>query len=185
MDEAVPELRPRHKSVRLPDFDYSSASTYFFTICTAGRAPFLGEVERGQIYMTRTGVQAWTEWDTTLALRPTVIEHAFVAMPNHVHGLISFDERNAENLPVESHSNATRLLRRSRSLSTLVSGYKGAVTRWVRRELRDPKYELWQPGYHEHIVRNHRSFEQIEGYILHNVARWSEDRENPANWDRI
>jgi putative transposase len=184
VDARLTEPR-RHRSVRLPEFDYASASTYFFTICTADRYCFFGEVEDGEMYLTRTGVQAWVEWDMTLALRPTVIEYAFIVMPNHVHGLVSFDANLINGSPVESHSNATHLQRRSRSLSTLVSGYKGAVTRWLRTELRDPGFGLWQPGYHVHIVRNHRSFEKIEGYVLHNVAKWSEDRENPINFDRI
>ena len=65
-----------------------------------------------------------------------------------------------------------------------MSGFKGAVTRWLRDELGNPFFELWQPGFHEHIVRNHRAFETIQGYVLNNVAKWSEDRENPANWGR-
>ena len=134
MDARMSES-PRHKSARLPDFDYSSASTYFFTICTAHRQPFFGEIEAGETYLTRTGMQAWVEWDMTLDLRPTVIEQAFVVMPNHVHGLVSFDASVIGDQPVESHSNATPFHRKSRSLSTLISGYKGAVTRWVRNEL--------------------------------------------------
>ena len=184
MDARMSES-PRHKSARLPDFDYSSASTYFFTICTAHRQPFFGEIEAGETYLTRTGMQAWVEWDMTLDLRPTVIEQAFVVMPNHVHGLVSFDASVIGDQPVESHSNATPFHRKSRSLSTLISGYKGAVTRWVRNELGDPEFDLWQPGYHEHIVRNHKSFETIEGYITHNIAKWSADQENPANWTLV
>jgi REP element-mobilizing transposase RayT len=174
--------RNRHKTIRLPDFDYSSASTYFLTQCTFDRRFFLGDIEDGEMFLSRTGVRVWEEWDRTLVLRPSVIEHAFIVMPNHIHGLVSFNVDDDRS--VESHSNATPLHRRPRSLSTLMSGFKGAVTRWLRDELGDPYFEIWQPGFHEHIVRNQKSFETIQGYILNNVAKWSEDRENPVNWDR-
>jgi putative transposase len=170
----------RHKSIRLPDFDYSSASTYFFTVCTAERTFFFGDIEDGNMFLTRTGIQAWVEWDMTLQIRREIIEHAFVVMPNHIHGLVSIDANQAQH-DVASHGNATRFQRRPRSLSTLVSGYKGAVTRWVRQEVGNPTLNLWQVGYHEHIVRNDGSFETIFGYIVNNPVRWSEDRENPAN----
>jgi putative transposase len=174
----------RHKSIRLPDFDYSSASSYFFTQCTNDSRFFFGDIEGGQMFLTKTGVRVWQEWDRTLLLRHEVIEHAFIVMPNHVHGLVSFDVNFIEDHNVASHGNATPLHRKPCSLSTLVSGFKGDVTRWIRRELNHPKFELWQAGYHEHIVRNHESFETIQGYIRNNVAKWEEDRENPANWDR-
>lgn len=136
------------------------------------------------MYLTRTGVRVWEEWDRTLVLRPTIIEHAFIVMPNHVHGLVSFDANVMEDHPVASHRNATRFQRQPRSLGTLVSGFKGAVTRWVRNELGDPQFVLWQAGYHEHIVRNHQAFETIQGYVINNIAKWTEDRENPVNADR-
>ena len=66
----------------------------------------------------------------------------------------------------------------------MMSGYKGAVTRAVRAMTGDPHFVFWQAGYHEHIVRNQESFETIQGYIINNVTKWAEDRENPANWDR-
>ena len=124
------------------------------------------------------------EWIRTLEIRKEIIEHAFIVMPNHVHGLVSIDANVISETPVASHGNATPLHRKPRSLSTLVSGFKGAVTRWIRKEIGDPRFELWQAGYHEHIVRNHESFETIQGYIRNNVAKWEEDRENPASWDR-
>ena len=177
--------RNRHKSIRLPDFDYSSPSTYFFTQCTSDRTFFFGDIEDGEMYLTKTGVRVWEEWDRTLKLRHEVIEHAFVVLPNHIHGLISFDANLVGSTSVASHGNATRTPHRQpRSLGSMMAGFKGAVTRWLKKEIGDPTFELWQPGYHEHIVRNQRSFETIHGYILDNVARWEDDCENPVNWGR-
>ena len=174
----------RHKSIRLPEFDYSSAATYFVTQCAALRKPLFGEVAETDMVRSEIGEIASREWAITLELRPTVIQHAFAVMPNHVHALISFNDDGLGASSVASHSNATRPHRQPRSLGTLMSGYKGAVTRAVRDLMGDPAFEVWQPGYHEHIVRNNRSFQTIHEYILDNPRRWAEDRENPANWNR-
>jgi len=69
-------------------------------------------------------------------------------------------------------------------MGSLMSGYKGAATRSIRVLIKDPLFEPWQEGFHEHIVRNQESFERIHGYILSNPVRWADDRENPANWDQ-
>lgn len=107
------------------------------------------------------GEFAHQEWERTLVLRPTVICHAFVVMPNHVHALFSFEESFNGNQSVASPGNATRLHRQLRSVGSLMSGYKGAVTRGIRVLIDDPVFQPWQEGFHEHIVPNHDSFERI------------------------
>jgi putative transposase len=168
-----------HKSVRFRDFSYASDSTCFVTIVCQRHGHFFGEVADGEMYLTRTGIRAWVEWDRTLAMRPEVVEHAFIVMPNHVHGLFSLDSSNLQD---GSHCDATsrRLQREKRSVSSIVSGYKGAVTRWLRAELGDPSFVLWQPGFHEHVVRSEKRFDAIREYILDNPVRWGSDRENPV-----
>ncbi len=136
-----------------------------------------GEVADGEMYLTRLGMQVWQEWDRTLELRPEVIEHAFIVMPNHVHGLFTLEADD-----VESHRNATpRLHRKPRSLGSIISGFKGAVTTWVRRELGDDTFQLWQPGFHDHVVRSQQRFDVIAGYIVDNPRRWEADKENSMN----
>lgn len=35
---------------------------------------------------------------------------------------------------------------------------------------------LWQRNYHEHIIRNEKSLENIREYIIQNPQKWEEDR---------
>lgn len=43
-----------------------------------------------------------------------------------------------------------------------------------------PKYEtmgkVWQRNYHEHIIRNERSYQIISDYIINNPKKWKEDK---------
>ena len=34
---------------------------------------------------------------------------------------------------------------------------------------------VWQRGFHDHIIRNHRDFDKIAEYIYYNPARWQFD----------
>jgi hypothetical protein len=39
---------------------------------------------------------------------------------------------------------------------------------------------VWQPNYHEHVIRNEKELQRIREYICNNPLRWPSDRENPA-----
>lgn len=38
---------------------------------------------------------------------------------------------------------------------------------------------LWQRNYFERVIRNDAELDKARNYILHNPARWAEDKENP------
>jgi len=46
----------RIKSTRLKDWDYSSESAYFVTICTKGREHFFGEIVEGVLIVLINGI---------------------------------------------------------------------------------------------------------------------------------
>ncbi len=59
------------------------------------------------------------------------------------------------------------------SLSTIIGGYKAAVTRRCR--LMDIPFN-WQPRFYEHIVRNEQALLHIRRYINENPRNWKVDR---------
>ncbi len=85
-----PPLLPRRSSLRRKSFDDSTAAVYFLTICTSERKTSLGVVCEGTLRRSAMGcivLECWFE----LAYHYARLElAAFVVMPNHVHGLISW-----------------------------------------------------------------------------------------------
>ncbi len=74
--------------------------------------------------------------------------HAFVVMPDHIHAMIT---------PAEDHAT-------SRCVQLIKGGYSFAV--------RDQfKGEVWNPGHHEHRVRDFANFEAQRRYIANNPGR--------------
>jgi REP element-mobilizing transposase RayT len=96
-----------------------------------------------------------------------VLVDDFVVMPDHVHGLISID---CDEVPSGSMS-----------LSEVIGWFKGKTTHLYGKGVADrgwPRYRghLWQPRFHDHIIRDERDYESRVKYIEGNPARWVESR---------
>ncbi|WP_338763058.1 transposase [Bernardetia sp. ABR2-2B] len=81
------------------------------------------------------------------------------------------------------HDGESLLHRQPNSISSFIGIFKTVVTKQIN-ELRNTKGErIWQRNYHDHIVRNYRSFQKIANYVDQNPQRWYEDRFNPTKKD--
>ena len=62
---AADRNRPGRRSIRLPRYDYSSAGSYFVTICVRGGEGLLGEVVEGDMRLSDDVRQACDELEIT------------------------------------------------------------------------------------------------------------------------
>ena len=114
----------------------------------------------------------------------------FVVMPNHVHGIVIIDKdvETQEAPPVETQappvetqdlaslpedSQKNKFGPQSRNLASIIRGFKIGVTKSARSIL--PAF-AWQPRYHDHIIRDTKSYDRISNYIINNPASWKEDK---------
>lgn len=67
-------------------------------------------------------------------------------------------------------------------LSVIIRCLKGGVKRDSNRQGIN---FAWQPRFHEHIIRNQRSYDYIMNYINLNVINWVYDRFNPAPQESV
>lgn len=185
--------KPYRKSIRAPEYDYSSLGSYFVTICVADHRPVLATIECSRYELTLQGrivEAAWFDLPNRFDwLRPD----AFVIMPNHVHAIIeiSVNENTAVATSDESRDSGVvgapgvmnhaptkrRVLANGQSpvaLGEIVRTFKAVATRSIRRA----GFEdfSWQRNYYEHIIRSDRSLGRIRDYIDGNPAAWAEDR---------
>jgi len=80
----------RPQSRRLKHWDYASPGSYFITICTHKKTPYLGSIVQGELHLSSMGIIVVQEWSKTASLRPYVALDAYVVMPNHLHGILAF-----------------------------------------------------------------------------------------------
>lgn len=63
----------------------------------------------------------------------------------------------------------------SKTIGSIVRGFKIGVTKWFRNNMADDSQNLekiWQRNYYEHIIRDERSYHNITHYIINNPANW-------------
>ncbi len=195
----------RIASARLQSWDYGSNAAYFVTICTAHRKHYFGEIANvpnpgvSVMQLSEIGAIAEKYWMEIPQHFPFVDLGAFVVMPNHVHGIIIInktddgdDVRDVETpkLGVSTHRNPITTRKptnahkttaaaskkwKPATLGVIINQYKRAVTIDARKIHADFG---WQSRYHDHIIRNDKSFRTISNYIVNNPANWKEDRFN-------
>lgn len=164
--------RHHRRTLRLPQHTYASRGSYYVTICTAVRGEIFGTVRRGALHYNAIGRIVYATWLSLPEHYAHVHRDAFVVMPDHVHGILTFDGTQAEF----DDSNATPAgiapPLRPGSLPVVIRAFKSAATREVNRMHNTPGATLWQGRYYEHVVRDDADMERIRRYIADNPARW-------------
>jgi len=178
-----PEKHRRH-SIRLKDYDYSTAGAYFVTICAHNRECILGEIVGGEVRLNDIGAIVQRKWVRSTEIRDEVRLDEFVVMPNHLHGIVLILGNDIQppvgatgGRPPEGDRRSPLRGPQSRSLASFIAGFKAACTCAIN-ELRDPPGRLWQRNYYEHVIRNENNLNAIREYIKANPSRWQEDPEN-------
>lgn len=168
------------RSIRLKEFDYSQAGSYFITICTFNRACLFGEVYLDNMNLNQLGEIVSREWKRTEELRKNVVMDAFIVMPNHLHGIISIVEGSESHTETASSAEAFGKPT-SNSIPTIVRLFKASTTTQINSSLNMKDKPVWQRNYYEHVIRGERDLEQIREYITYNASKWDSDNENPRN----
>ena len=163
--------RPNRQSVRWRSFNYAGPGTVFLTICTAKQAHLFGSVVGEAMELSPFGEIAAHEWQRSSSMRPALVDHGWIIMPNHMHALVTFVVENDET---HGHSGARQRARNS--ISSIVSGYKGATTSRIRQLTGEPLMDVWQRGFHDVVIRTEKMFDASAKYIVENPVRWREDR---------
>jgi len=154
----------KRKRTRLEEFDYSSHGAYFVTLCTKDRRCILGEIVGAaapggpQIRLNKTG-EAVEKYIATASKKPGIAVEYCVIMPNHVHLLI-FVTADAGPPGAAAPTKA--------AIPEAVRALKRLVNREVGQD-------IWQRGYHDHIIRNEKDYLTHWQYIDENPLKWADD----------
>jgi REP element-mobilizing transposase RayT len=192
MSQFNPRIHHR-RSIRLKGYDYSQEGLYFITICCFENRHLFGRIEGGIMVLNEAGRVAERCWKEIPEHFRDVVLHAFVIMPNHVHGILEIEESVAkdenkndwneigtgaknfspvqENIPknISPHFNSP-----SRTIGSVVRGFKIGVTKWMRQNTEI--INVWHRNYYDIIIRNDQSFDNISKYIVNNPINWRDDR---------
>lgn len=181
-----PNIRHR-KSIRLKGYDYSQAGLYFITICCEDRECLFGDIIDGKMDLNDAGIMVRNEWLKIPGRFPYVKLHQYVVMPNHFHAIMEIVVGAtlvvAHDNPFAHDNNGatTRVAPTRKTIGDIVGAFQSIVTveyiHGVKNNGYQPFYgKLWQRNYHEHIIRNEQSYQNISDYIINNPAKWNDDK---------
>ncbi len=176
------------KTIRLPNYNYSSPDDYFVTICTKNKQHYFGEIIDNTMYLSKIGLFVRDCWLEIPDHFKYVELDEFAVMPNHIHGIISIigttDVGACHGMPLRANCEPTINEYKfgkpqPNSIPMIINQFKGTITRCCRKNnIHDFQ---WQRNYFERIIRNEHELNKTREYIINNPYNWANDRNNPAN----
>ena len=197
--------RYRISSNRLHGWDYAGNGHYFITIVTHDRKSLFGKVVDGTMILNEMGQIVFDDFQESFNIRKELFLESFVLMPNHLHAIVTLDEKERRDdvdthlndksvetrgQSVETHGRASlqsqivTFHRKPKSISSFVAGFKSAtinhIDDWIdANDLSIRKFNrnnpLWQANYYDHIIRNESEYRKISTYIVENPLKWDKD----------
>ncbi len=152
---------PNRKSTKLQNFDYSSKSAYFLTICTNKKQKILSEIHNEKLILSELGIICKEEIENLHKLYNIEINN-YVIMPNHIHILLLLLYEDEEI--------------NKKSILQIIGGFKSITTKKSNKIKALENNKLWQRSFHDHVVRNEEKFILIRDYIENNVMTWAHDK---------
>ena len=158
--------KPKRKTTRLPDYDYSTAGCYFITFCTKEKQKLLCEIVGTdalggpQVHLTDYGVIAEKHLQGLRDFYDDVKLESYVIMPNHVHLILQVNgsKSGPPRVAVPTYSP--------------ISKFVGTFKRFCNREIGK---NIWQYRSHDHVIRGEKDYLKIRSYIETNPIRWQDD----------
>jgi REP element-mobilizing transposase RayT len=157
----------RRGSLRKKGWDYSAPAHYFVTFCTAGREAVFGKIERGVLIPNKAGQIAVKIWNLLEAQFDFIQVDSFVAMPDHIHGIIRITSSSEETSTASGRGGITGQANPMlhKNLGRVIRWYKGRTTHDLRSIYSD---FAWQRGYYDRIITDDIALYKVRRYIDNN-----------------
>ncbi len=168
------EPTPTHhrRSIRLKGYDYSQSGAYYITLVAQARLCLFGEIQDGSLLPSPYGLIVEATWHDLEKRYPYLTCDAWIVMPNHVHGILVYDEIN-QNKDVLAVDHPIK------PLGQIIGAFKTMSTKQINLQRGTPGAQVWQRNYYEHIIRSETDWKHIREYIAMNPLQWSTDHEHP------
>jgi putative transposase len=163
----------RISSAKLSHYDYASSGMYFITVNAKEHGCIFGSIVDATMRCSALGDLVETCWSQIPEHFPHVVLDVFQVMPNHFHGILLLSSSGELNPLVNEEGRKPGGLQKG-SVDTIINSFKGAVTRESRKK--GLAAMVWQPRFHDHVIRDDKDLERIRHYIVNNAGQWTEDR---------
>lgn len=176
---------PRRRAMRLRGYDYSQLGAYFVSICVQHRQCLFGTIIDRKMQLNEIGQIVFECWNRIPQHFSSVEIGEYVIMPNHIHGIIAWEDVGA-NPP---HPEENTIKRRSHvpfpALGKIIAYFKYQSTKHINKHHNTPGKRIWQKNYYDHVIRDDIDLQRLCQYIQNNPRKWELDQlhpDNPSKW---
>ena len=154
---------PKRKSMRLKEYDYTTAGLYFITICCENRKEYFGQINNCEMKLNAAGKIVDETWNDLINHISNIELDYYVIMPEHFHGIV-FLHNDAR---VGFEPTPTKKI----SLFEVVRQFKTFSGKRINMLNNTPGNPIWQKGYYERIIRSENELNNIRKYIIENPTK--------------
>ena len=149
---------PVRKKLRLENYDYSSDGYYFVTICTHNREKLFGKITNDNNTVELNPVGKIVDYHIRNIEKhyENIRIDKYTVMPNHIHLIVV--------IGCNFELNSTR----NPNLSYIIGLFKSGVAKEIGKS-------VWQKRFHDHVIRNEKTYLKIWEYIDTNPLKWKQD----------
>lgn len=155
--------RPKRKTIRLKEYDYSTTNAYFITVCTN---------KRENLFWKDVGAAIGRQEDVPLTACGEVVRQSILSIPEH-YPMISVDNYavmpNHIHLLLQIHTDYDGRPMAAPTISSVMNQMKGSTTKQIG-------FPIWQKGFYDHVIRGEADYKEIWQYIDGNPGKWKEDK---------
>jgi REP element-mobilizing transposase RayT len=152
---------------RAPFHDYRDPRFYLFTMVALNRRPLFSTCENNRVVFTKEGAIVYHLWHDIPRAYPEIVPSTFVLMPDHLHGIL----------------HVTR--RMEKPIGVVLRAFKSQVTSALRDKHGDRSLNVWERGYHDHILSRAGALKAFTHYLMDNPRRYCLKKANPDLFRRI
>ncbi len=153
--------KPVRKHMRLHEYDYSTSTAYFVTICAYRHQCLFGSYDDHSITLSNVGTVADITWKNLRGFFNIELDD-YVIMPNHLHGILTI---NSETTTTDQIKSPT--------LISIVQTFKSLTTKRVHAL--GFSGQIWQRSYYDRIIRDEDHLNAARDYIRNNPLGWELD----------
>jgi putative transposase len=167
------------KRNRLNGYDYSKNNLYFVTSCVKNMECCFGNVVsvvtgrdlslhypdinneiESEMILNEFGIIVDNQLQWLEKQYPYISIHSYIVMPNHIHAIIEIDSNAVENIKIKP-------------LSQILGAFKTTSSKLIH----EANYAdfAWHRSFHDHIIRDEKSYFNITNYIENNPNQWTKD----------
>jgi putative transposase len=178
------------KANRLKGYDYSKDNLYFVTSCVKNMECCFGDVVSvgtdrdlslhnpdknneiaAEMILNDFGIIANNQLEWLENQYPYIHIHSHVVMPNHIHAIIEIDSYLLKT--IYNPSEPEKVIK-IKSLSQIMGAFKTTSSKLIH-EAGNNDF-AWHRSFHDHIIRDEKSYLNIVNYIENNPNSWNKDK---------